>query len=339
MDRRVDALRVVACFMVVLLHVSSESFVRYSATWNASNCYESLSRACVPIFFMISGANLLRKTEPLGTFLSKRVLRVLPPLVFWSTFYLWWLSFNNVHTGNWILAILAGPTMFHLWFFYVIFGIYLVVPAMRRFYQSASQSERVWLLAVWFVTASLYPTLQALLAGREDDLIAKWGTGSVYDPSYYGMYAGFLVLGACLAERKGNVATGLALFAVSVVATVLATIWESHLHGVPNPFFQLYLSPLVVIAACGLFHAFMGMAAGKSSALLNTVSGCTLGIYGLHPFLIDPFAKHLGLLQLTGWPLIDPLLATLLIFGTALAIIAFLRWIPLFGRQPLRIVI
>ncbi|WP_175972541.1 hypothetical protein [Burkholderia stabilis] len=84
---------------------------------------------------------------------------------------------------------------------------------------------------------------------------------------------------------------------------------------------------------------FMGVDAGKSSALLNTVSGCTLGIYGLHPFLIDPFAKHLGLLQLTGWPLIDPLLATLLIFGTALAIIAFLRWIPLFGRQPLRIVI
>lgn len=338
MDRRVDALRVAACFLVVLLHVSSESFVKYSAAWSASNWYESLSRACVPIFFMISGANLLRKSEPLGMFLSKRVLRVIPPLVFWSTFYLWWLSFNNVHTGNWIRAIVAGPTMFHLWFFYVIFGIYLVVPAMRRFYQNASPSERLWLLAVWFLTASLYPTLHALFAGREDDLIAKWGTGSVYDASYYGMYAGFLVLGAYLADLKGNVAAGLSVFAASVVATVFATIWESRVHGIPNPFFQLYLSPLVIAAACGLFHAFMGMTAGQSSPLLNTVSGCTLGIYGLHPFLIDPFAKRFGLLQLTGWPLIDPVLATLLIFGTALAIIAFLRWIPPL-RRPLRAVI
>ncbi|WP_080406315.1 acyltransferase [Burkholderia ubonensis] len=339
MDRRVDALRVAACFMVVLLHVSSESFVRFGAMWEASNCYESISRACVPIFFMISGATLLRKTEPLGTFLSKRVLRVIPPLVFWSTFYLWWLSFNGVNTGNWIRAMLAGPTMFHLWFFYVIFGIYLIVPAMRRFYQNASQSERLWLLAVWFLTASLYPTLQALFTGREDDLIARWGSVSVYDASYYGMYAGFLVLGAYLADLKGNIVSGLALFATSVLATVLATTWESRIHGVPNPFFHLYLSPLVVIAACSLFYAFMGMAAGKSPPLLSTISGCTLGIYGLHPFLIDPLAKRFGLLQLTGSPLIDPILATVIIFCTALAVVALLRGIPLIRSRPLRVVI
>ncbi|MCM3064795.1 hypothetical protein M3566_19275, partial [Bacillus altitudinis] len=138
----------------------------------------------------------------------------------------------------------------------------LVVPAMRRFYQNASQSERMWLLAVWLLTASLYPTLQALFTGREDDLIAKWGRESVYDASYYGMYAGFMVLGAWLADLKGNVVRGLSVFAAAVVATALTTIWESRIHGVPNPFFQLYLSPLVVIAACGLFHAFMGMTPG-----------------------------------------------------------------------------
>ncbi|KWK52854.1 hypothetical protein WT81_13650 [Burkholderia stagnalis] len=325
--------------MVVLLHVSSESFVRFGAMWEASNWYDSISRACVPIFFMISGATLLRKTEPLGAFLSRRALRVIPPLVFWSTFYLWWLSFNGTHTGNWVRAMLAGPTMFHLWFFYVIFGIYLIVPAMRRFYQNASQSERSWLLVVWFLTASLYPTLQALFTGREGDLIARGGNVSVYDASYYGMYAGFLLLGAYLADLKGNIVSGLVLFATSVLATVLATSWESHLHGAPNPFFHLYLSPFVVVAACGLFHAFMGMTVGKSPPLLNAVSGCTLGIYGLHPFLIDPLAKRFGLLQLTGWPLIDPLLSTLIIFGTALAVVAFLRSIPLMRRRPFRVVI
>ncbi|WP_235502048.1 acyltransferase family protein, partial [Janthinobacterium sp. Ant5-2-1] len=72
-------LRIVACFMVILLHVSAENFHAFGEKWWAANFYDSLTRACVPIFFMISGANLLSKDETLGTFFRKRFLKIIPP--------------------------------------------------------------------------------------------------------------------------------------------------------------------------------------------------------------------------------------------------------------------
>ncbi|HZN48329.1 MAG TPA: acyltransferase family protein, partial [Ramlibacter sp.] len=64
MDRRIALLRVIACFMVIQLHVSAELFHRFAKQgWWAGNFYDSLVRACVPLFFMIAGATLLRRDE------------------------------------------------------------------------------------------------------------------------------------------------------------------------------------------------------------------------------------------------------------------------------------
>ncbi|MGH8822038.1 MAG: acyltransferase family protein, partial [Rhodoferax sp.] len=77
--------------------------------WWAGNVYDSLTRSSVPLFFMVSGATLLPKQEPIRAFFAKRFIRIVPPLLFWSIFYLWWLSYNGVATGNWAVAILLNP--------------------------------------------------------------------------------------------------------------------------------------------------------------------------------------------------------------------------------------
>lgn len=89
-DDRFDLLRVVACFLVVLIHIGHPQRPLGTGTDAiASNFWASLGRPSVPLFFMISGAMLLLKDEPLGFFLKKRMIRVLSPLLFWSAFYLW----------------------------------------------------------------------------------------------------------------------------------------------------------------------------------------------------------------------------------------------------------
>src|SRR5207253_1791806 len=150
MDRRIDGLRVAACFMVVLLHISAANIHEFGPKWWGANLWDSISRACVPLFFMISGATLLRKEEPLSQFMRKRAFRIMLPLLFWSAFYLWWLQYNGVDTGNWLVAILRGPTMFHLWYFYTIIGLYMFVPVIRKFYRHSTTQEKVWFLCVWF---------------------------------------------------------------------------------------------------------------------------------------------------------------------------------------------
>lgn len=332
MDRRFDLLRVTACFMVVLLHVSGANIHEFGPKWWAANVWDSLSRACVPLFFMVSGATLLTKDEPISTFLRKRASRILAPLLLWSTFYLWWLQYNGVDTGNWLVAILSGPSMFHLWYFYAVIGIYMFVPVMRKFYQHSTSNEKIWFLAVWFIVACLYPMAKSMYLGNQcgpfdvcvvpkEELLRD-----TYGFLYFGGYMGFMVLGAFISERSADVRAGLAVFTAASIGTMVITYIQSVAAGKPCEFFYWYFSPLVAIAAASLFYTFRGLEAGPPSRLLRYVSDCTIGVYGLHVFMIDPLFMRNGLMEVTGVPWVDPVLASIGVFVACLAVIGLLRW-------------
>ena len=85
----IDQLRVVAALAVVMIHVSAMHWgdtPPASADWQAMNVYAAVSRWCVPVFVMLSGALLLapgRENEPWADFYQRRLVRVLLPLAFW----------------------------------------------------------------------------------------------------------------------------------------------------------------------------------------------------------------------------------------------------------------
>ena len=57
-EYNMDILRILACFMVVVLHTSAQNWDAVpfiSFEWKAFNFYNAMVRSAVPIFFMISG--------------------------------------------------------------------------------------------------------------------------------------------------------------------------------------------------------------------------------------------------------------------------------------------
>ena len=59
-----DLLRIQAAILVVLLHVSAIGWnviSPHKSQWMIINLYNSMTRGAVPIFFMLSGAFLLKK--------------------------------------------------------------------------------------------------------------------------------------------------------------------------------------------------------------------------------------------------------------------------------------
>lgn len=82
-----DWLRVLATIAVVTIHVSagyvSVLDANNASRWMAGNLFESISRASVPIFVMISGALLLKGTKDIsvGEFLQKRASKVIIPFI------------------------------------------------------------------------------------------------------------------------------------------------------------------------------------------------------------------------------------------------------------------
>ncbi|PKB21989.1 surface polysaccharide O-acyltransferase-like enzyme [Janthinobacterium sp. 64] len=334
MDRRVSLLRIVACFMVILLHVSAENFHAFGEKWWAANFYDSLTRACVPIFFMISGANLLSKDEALGTFFRKRFLKIIPPLIFWSCFFLWWLAYNGVIIGNWdawVVKIMSGQTMFHLWYLYALVGLYAVVPVLRKFYQHSSRQEHLAFILLWFAVASIYPTIMALMNDTQCGSLQLGLLATQYHLTYFGGYIGYLLLGAYIADSRGSLMAGLTIFASCSAATMAVTyLWSQHLGG-PCEFFYIYLSPLVVGAAYGLYTAFMGMKPGVPSRWVMAISDCTLGIYCIHIFMIDPIFKARAISATIGNPWVTSLTTSICVFAASFVLIYILRLI-----KPLR---
>ncbi len=175
----VDILRIVACFLVVMAHCCDPFVGKFGAdeTEFLSGAFiGSFMRTCVPLFVMISGVLLLPVKMDMGQFYSRRMKRVLIPLVIWSLitpfFYYFYLS--NVESVNVGLESVAdGHTwsgtlnklytfVFNfnydtvpLWYLYMLVGLYLFMPIISGWVSNAKKKEIQIFLGIWVFTMFL----------------------------------------------------------------------------------------------------------------------------------------------------------------------------------------
>lgn len=335
-SRGIDTARIGACFMVVLLHVAAIEFHEFDERWWASNFYDSFTRACVPVFLMITGVLLLNRQEKLPVFFRKRYMRVLPPLVFWSLFYLAWYTLNGESYGGLLgglKTILGGPIAFHLWYLYAIVGIYLFVPFLRHIWQSSSRPERHLYLSLW-IAVSAWPIVDRLL-GSDIDVLNTYELGA-----FFGLL-GYLFLGAYVHDtfrrhmhKPAYWWLNLVLFIAFSGVTLLATWLFSLRQGQPDPLFYDYLSPFVIAAAVCVFNLLYGLGAkahkyallpAQSWTVVNHLAASTLGIYCVHIVVIDVVRRYTGLMDGDGsaWWVIPTI--AVMVFLVAWALVSLLR--------------
>ena len=86
-----DLLRIFSIFFVIMIHVTSINWYTETPSsfdFNVLNFYNGISRFCVPVFVMLSGALLLsKKNIDIKTFYKKNILRLIIALIFWGLFY------------------------------------------------------------------------------------------------------------------------------------------------------------------------------------------------------------------------------------------------------------
>jgi len=86
-----DVLRVLATLAVVVLHVAADRWYGDvgSFSWKVFTGYSGITRFCVPVFFMISGALFLQKEKqvPVKTNYTKYIFRLVIFLLFLAMVY------------------------------------------------------------------------------------------------------------------------------------------------------------------------------------------------------------------------------------------------------------
>ncbi|OUM58365.1 hypothetical protein PIROE2DRAFT_64453 [Piromyces sp. E2] len=141
----IDALRILASYMVILVH--SSFYTLYDAKflsdgWVSSRFWDSISRPCVPLFIMISGALFLdpEKNISISKMYKKYIYRIVKVLLFWNIVYVTVGKFiingiNVKYTWNkeLIFKIYEETLMgkYHLWYLYMCIGLYIITPFAR----------------------------------------------------------------------------------------------------------------------------------------------------------------------------------------------------------------
>jgi len=192
-----DNARILAIFAVIFVHVSvgvpwhSEPG---SLLWFYGTGCDVLVRWCVPVFVMVSGALLLapHETETLGDFFKKRMGRVLVPILFWSLLYIVWGYFHeNVQvpfTFSYVVGKLAsGKPYYHMWFIYMLLGLYLFTPVFRVIVAHMKTRDLVVFVAAAFAIDAVQSMYEAWYVG-ESNLFLTWFL--TYTPYYL---TGYLV--------------------------------------------------------------------------------------------------------------------------------------------------
>lgn len=245
--------RVVAIYGVVLLHSCGAFFYQYGAIpkgdWLSANFLDSFVRCSVPLFVMLSGALLLKPDAPLVAFpsLARRISKVLFPLMAWSIVYLLFVSHHNGLPVDW-LSILKQPAMYHLWFAYMIIGIYLFLPVFQAIFEGIRNrlDIQIYLLVIWLLVTCLpvYWPLPLFSLLQQNSFLG---------------YGGYFLIGAVIATSPRNRITTsiwLLIFLVSVLVTFGLT-WKFSEHaGSPIEKAYLYFSPNVFVSAVAAFVLF-----------------------------------------------------------------------------------
>lgn len=150
-----NVLRLLAIFFVVFLHTNSH-FLNNLTNLNTTKqiiliFFDSISRFCVPMFFLISGALLLDKKEKINVFYVKRLKKIILPFLFWCFFYYFWAQKSL--TINWdILLSWLNLPYYHLWFIHALLVVYLIVPFFKKFLKLSFVFQIIFLLLLTITT-------------------------------------------------------------------------------------------------------------------------------------------------------------------------------------------
>lgn len=274
---------------MIVIHVAAVGFSDLSSSsWKAVDAYDSVARIAVPLFFMVTGALLVPKSHGVPSIL-RRVQRVSIPLVAWSMIYIVYFRIAAVSDSPSVLQIFSGPVVYHFWFLYTLLGAYLFMPVMAGFYQGNKIRTVLFVLLMFFVGASLVPTVVGLTGIRI--LGIDW--------SFLSWPAGYLVLGSVLfnyVDFKGFKIWALAaVMMVSMLAIAIGTWAMSYGTGASNQIFFVYYSPFVMLASVAAFVLLMKLhrtyldgntVLGKGLSWFGEVS---FGIFLVHPLVIYLF--------------------------------------------------
>lgn len=353
----VDWIRVVACFLVMLVH-SSENFYAADSSGLAGNMsmlaneanrfwvafYDGgVARTCVPLFIIVSAFLLvpLKPGQTMTGFYWHRAKRILPPLIIFMLAYcflpLAWGAMTWEQSMKDLMNLpLNFPSMAgHLWFMYPLISLYIIMPVVSPWLEKASAKDELIIIGL-FVLSTFMPWIRMYI---QPEIWGECFWNEYHMLWYVSGFLGYLVLAHYIHyhihwDTKRRLLIGLPCFLIGSAFTA----WSYWLHGVPGklvetPYLEWGWSFCVPNGVLATFGAFLSFSAIKGAApkFILKLSKLSYGIYLIHLLWLAPIAAYFVNGDVTKpllpvWLAIPTIAALTFVCSTATAWL--LSWLP-----------
>ncbi len=269
---------------------------------------------------MITGYFLFPVTK---TFFSKRLTRVLIPFIIWCVLYAlrgFMLGQTDLQTA--FINILKIPVNYgteigHLWFVYMLIGIYLFAPILSPWIAMASKQNMQLYLWLWAFTLCL-PYIHLIFPEVLGD--AFWNHTPLY--YYFSGFLGYVVLANYIKRFHNGFHLSQVLLGVVLIVVGYAITAYGFLHRLSTEKYIMQLELTwgfetinVAMMAAGLFLVcknIQGKDASKIQRFISHLSVLSYGVYLAHIMILNVW-----------YPIINPVFSTAAITIPIIAVLTF----------------
>ena len=312
-----DYIRVIACFLVMLVHASEnfygapgstdmagpQSFLANEADRLWVSVYDGFSRMSVPLFMIVSAFLLvpMKEGESTFSFYKKRAIRILPAFIFFMVIYstvpMFWnqidleTSLSDLSSLPFNFPTLAG----HLWFMYPLISLYLFIPVISPWLAKVSKKEEKFFV-ILFAISTCMPYLNRFVG-------EIWGQcfwNEFHILWYFSGYLGYLVLAHYIrVHLDWSYVKRLWIGGTMLVIGAVWTILSFYIQAVPG---QLHSTPEIEIGwsfctinclllTTGAFLLFTCIKKENTPYIIAELSELSYGMYLMHILWLGMWVK------------------------------------------------
>lgn len=293
-----DIVRIFACFMVIINHTMGlmDQYGNISIyKWFVSDIIFGICKVGVTLFVFLTGILLLDKEETYAKW-GKRILHMVVLAYVWSVIYgeFWNVYFsgkiNLKVLWDCLLSFVYKEGSWHLWYLYMLIGIYIMLPMLRKIAIHMTQNDWKLFLGIWFIFGMAVPfcnTIFPSIIHFHQNFAVPLFTGFV-PLLFVGNYVN-------KTNKKGGTVAAMAVLFLAIVIIVFFTYKHTSTEGHFSRIFDDSACFPVVLEAISIFYLIKSWGGNISNItvrrILKEVSECTFGIYLLHPIFLNSIYK------------------------------------------------
>ena len=343
-----DLLRIIATCAVIILHLCGrwwDVIPINTIQWQIINAFDASVRWAVPVFVMISGMFFLNpEKEVTSGKLIKHIKRIVIALIVWGLFYQVFFNIlskiilhHEALSINMIFAcfqsFLFGPPWYHLWFLYMIIGLYILIPVYRIFTKNANEKHLRYIIIIFFIFGLVLPFIKKVLLQIDSAYNINFEVSELIN------YTGYFNEGYYLSKYSFTKKTRIILYVsglLSLLITIIISAYLTKKNQEVNSLLFGNLLPTTMLEAFSIFILIKEIMNKKElpvkiTKVICNVSTCTFGIYLIHDFIRTLFEK-IGVTAVFINPIIAIPISCLLVFLSSFIIVYILKRIPIIKK-------